>query len=260
MRFVIDHDLHNHSLVSPCSADNRQTKEAVLAYALSNRFSLVGLTDHYWPQTREEVWSYLQEIPQSLSCRFLKGAEVDMDMNGEILLASSEISKLDFLILALTHVHLIGYVTDSSKTLTTPEKTAQYLKNRIQRMFLMDLPFDRVGLAHITWIPQPEGYHITQCLECFSQQEWEIIFGEIATRGMGVELNFDLDDYTTEELPIILRPYQIAKKMGCQFYLGGDAHHPEGFMKNRIRFERIVDVLELTEDDKWEYVKHNRVF
>ncbi|MBQ6819016.1 MAG: hypothetical protein IJP35_05365 [Clostridia bacterium] len=260
MKFAIDHDLHNHSLISPCSRDDRQTKEAILTYALTNGFHLVGLSDHLWPDTRDIIWPYLEQLPQSKTCRFLKGAEVDMDMNFELLLHEDELPNVDYYILALTHVHLIGCVTDANKPLLTVEDTANYMKARIRKALSMDLPFERVGLAHITWISQPAGHNITECLALFSDEEWEDIFGKVAKLGMGVELNIRPADYSEEHLPKVLRPYQIAKKMGCKFYLGGDAHHPEDFRQNRYeKFQSIVDLLELTEDDKWEFVKQNRV-
>ena len=48
MRYQIDHDLHIHSQISPCSRDARQTKEAILAYGLTNHYKLLGVTDHFW--------------------------------------------------------------------------------------------------------------------------------------------------------------------------------------------------------------------
>ena len=259
MKFAIDHDIHIHSLISPCSRDARQTKEAILTYALTNGFSLVGLTDHLWPDTRDAIWPYLKELPQSDKCRFIKGAEVDMDMNGDLLLYPEELEHVDYYILALTHVHLLGCVTDPAKAPLSVEDTAAYVKERIYKALSMDLPFERVGLAHITWIPQPAGHHVTECLALFSDREWEDIFGKVAKLGMGVELNLRPADYTEEQLPHILRPYQIAKRMGCKFYLGGDAHHPEGFRRNYIeKFQHIVNLLELTEADKWNLVKKHR--
>ncbi len=259
MKYIIDHDLHNHSLVSPCSRDSRQSKEAILAYALTNNYSLIGLSDHLWPDTRDQIWSYLEDLPQSNRCRFLKGAEVEMHMSGDVVIYDNELEKVDYYILALTHVHLLGYVTDPAKAPLSVEATAQYVKERIYKALSMDLPFERVGLAHITWIPQPAGHHITECLALFSDQEWEDIFGRIAKLGMGVELNLRPLDYSPEQLSQVLRPYQIAKRMGCKFYLGGDAHHPEDFTQNRVeKFQTIVDLLELTEDDKWEFIKQNR--
>jgi histidinol phosphatase-like PHP family hydrolase len=258
MRYIIDHDIHIHSQISPCSRDSRQTKEAILSYALTNNYALVGVTDHLWPDTRELVWPALENLPQADSCRFLAGMEVDMDMHGNLLLQQEEFDKVDYFILALTHLHLLGCVTDPAKAPLSVEDTAAYLKQRIYRAFEMDLPFERVGLAHITHIPQPKGHDITECLALFSDNEWADIFAKVAKRGMGVELNFNPFALNEQQLQAVLIPYRIAKQQGCKFYLGGDAHHPETFGQNLKKFEKIIDLLDLTEEDKWEFVLQNK--
>ena len=76
---------------------------------------------------------------------------------------------------------------------------------------------------------------------------------------MGVELNFSEElEYSVsspQDEEILLHPYRIAKEMGCKFYLGGDAHDPEYLASRKAWFERMVDLLELTEDDKFDFVK-----
>ena len=73
---------------------------------------------------------------------------------------------------------------------------------------------------------------------------------------MGVEINIDRK-YTAEELEHIMRPLRIAKAIGCKFYLGGDAHTPEDFRSFKSRFEKYVDILGLTEEDKHPLVRAN---
>ena len=50
---------------------------------------------------------------------------------------------------------------------------------------------------------------------------------------------------------IVCRPYKIAKAQGCKFYMGSDAHHPGDLNDALERFERMIDMLELTEEDKF---------
>ena len=54
-----------------------------------------------------------------------------------------------------------------------------------------------------------------------------------------------------EDADIILRPYRIAKECGCKFYLGSDAHSPGGLDAAKPIFEKVIDLLELTEEDKF---------
>ena len=48
-----------------------------------------------------------------------------------------------------------------------------------------------------------------------------------------------------------MRPFVIAKERGCRFYFGSDAHHPSDFERAKEKFEKTVDLLDLTEDDKF---------
>lgn len=47
-----------------------------------------------------------------------------------------------------------------------------------------------------------------------------------------------------------MRIYEAAKKAGCKFYFGTDAHHPKDFSHQK-RFEIYTDLLGLTENDKF---------
>jgi len=57
--------------------------------------------------------------------------------------------------------------------------------------------------------------------------------------------------FADEEADTVLRIFKIAKQCGCKFYLGSDAHHPNWFNDVKAIFERAIDLLELTEDDKF---------
>ena len=48
-----------------------------------------------------------------------------------------------------------------------------------------------------------------------------------------------------------MRIFRTAKKCGCKFYLGSDAHTPKEFAGAIGRFEWAIDRLDLSEDDKF---------
>ena len=72
-----------------------------------------------------------------------------------------------------------------------------------------------------------------------------------AEKGVGIELNYGDMTFSDEEEKTILRPYRIAKKCGCKFYLGCDAHHPSSLERANGFFKRAIDYLELEETDKF---------
>ena len=57
--------------------------------------------------------------------------------------------------------------------------------------------------------------------------------------------------FSDDEKDIILKPFKIAKECGCKFYFGSDAHHPERLSESIEKFQRAVEELNLTEEDKF---------
>ena len=274
MKYQIDHDLHIHTYISGCAGhDPRQSKEAILTYGLVNGFGLLCVCDHIWDRKvtpariNENAWSWLTHgqdfekarellpLPQSKACNFLFGSEADMDCAGNIAVSREEFDNFDFINFAVNHLHLTKFTYDPSKAgdYNSPEEEFKELcKARLLRLLNMDLPFHKCGLAHFTLGP-------LKAYELFSDEEYREIFGLAAQKGIGVELNFSEELIYRVSSPrdeeILLRPYRIAKEMGCKFYLGGDAHDPECLATRKLWFERMVDMLELTEDDKFDFVK-----
>ena len=74
-------------------------------------------------------------------------------------------------------------------------------------------------------------------------------FRRAASLGAGIELNFD--NFADSEADPVLRPFRIAKEEGCKFYYGSDAHHPARFPEGIKICERVVELLALTESDKF---------
>jgi histidinol phosphatase-like PHP family hydrolase len=178
-----------------------------------------------------------------------------MDWQGNIAVSREEMDSFDFINFAVNHLHLTNFTYNpaAASRYNSPEEEFKALyKERLLRLLSMDLPFEKCGLAHFTLGP-------LKTFALFSDEEYREIFGLVAEKGMGVELNFSEELMysvsTPEDEEILLHPYRIAKEMGCKFYLGGDAHDPEYLASRKMWFERMVDLLELTEDDKFDFVK-----
>jgi histidinol phosphatase-like PHP family hydrolase len=196
-----------------------------------------------------------QPLPQSKHCRFLFGAEVDMDKTDTLSVSPADIETLDFAVISTDHLNVHGYSIDPAVTPSDALSRKTRYKERLHLMLDMDLPFYKTGLAHFTAELVCGGEPI-RCLTLFSDAELTDIFTKVRDRGMGVELNFVPSRYNAEDLREILRPYFIAKNLGCKFYFASDAHHPEGFCDVIARkMEPIIDLLDLTEEDKFPFVK-----
>ena len=263
MRFQVDHDLHIHSYLSLCSGDPGQTPEALLRYGEENGLSTLCLTDHMWDpavpgasrwyaaqpyaRTREAL-----PLPQSEKVRFLFGCETDMDRYEVIGVSAPVMQELDFIIIPTTHMHMDGFTVDGSED---AEKRAALWIRRFDALLEKDLPFEKVGVAHLTCSLIWRGRYL-EVLEKIPSEEYHRLFEKAAAKGLGIELNFDSLNMGPRETELNLLPYRIAKEEGCKFYLGSDAHHPAELLHARANFESIVDLLGLCEDDKIPLLQH----
>ena len=65
------------------------------------------------------------------------------------------------------------------------------------------------------------------------------------------ERNKFLSQICTNEIDRIMRPYVIAKKCGCKFYVGSDAHHLNSFETAYETRQNAINYLELNDDDRF---------
>ena len=257
MRFVADHDLHIHSSLSLCSGDPEQNPAALLAYGEQFGLRTLCLTDHMWDpavpgamrwyasQPYERCKSALP-LPQSDKVRFLFGCETDMDRNHVIGVSRATAEELDFIVIPTTHQHMPGFKLDGRED--ARERAALWVE-RFDALLDADLPFEKAGVAHLTCRTiYEERTH--EVIALIPLEEMHRLFEKAARRGIGIELNFPAENAAKSEAQIMLLPYRIAKEEGCKFYLGSDAHHPAKLAAAKKNFEEIIDLLDLSEDDK----------
>jgi len=262
MKYVFDHDFHIHSELSSCSRDPEQSTARILKYAEDEGLHTIVLADHFWdervpgaskwyqPQDFAHI-SQAKPLPQSDKVRFLFGCETEFDRNMTLGCSRERMEELDFIVIPTTHFHMTGF-TMTKEMLATPETRAIAWIDRLDALLSQDLPFRKIGLAHLTcpliWSKDREKYVAT--VDAISVPDMHRVFAKIAKLGCGVEINTADMRYRDEEADILLRPYRIAKEEGCKFYCGSDAHHPAGLESARKWFERGIDALGLTEEDK----------
>ena len=258
MSFRIDHDYHIHSVLSTCSNEPEHSAQNILQYALDNNLNTLVLTDHYWDNTvpgasdwykpQDFAWiSQSKPLPQHETCRFLFGCETDMDRFGVIGVPESRYDDFDFIIIPTTHLHMNGFTVRGDES--TEERTKLWI-DRFDAVLDMDLPFEKVGIAHLTCSLMHTGHHL-EVLAAIPEEEYRRLFTKAAKVGVGIELNFDSLALTDADRELTLRPYRIAKECGCKFYFGSDAHHLKAFEVSKKNFENIIDLLGLEESDKF---------
>ena len=267
MRYITDNDLHIHTYISPCSADPAQTPRAILEYARKNGFTDICVTDHFWDAKVPGATPYLEQesleclkkvlpLPKENGIRFMFGCECELHMSGTLSIARETFDEFDLVAIPINHFHMGGF-TIPDEDYNRPDRAAKYWVERFFHVLAMDLPFQKIGFAHLSCELMATGSrrdHIEVC-NLIPDDDMSRCFSLAAKRGAGIELNFEtFFDYTEGELDEIMRMYRLAKREGCKFYFGSDAHHPEDFVRSKEKFERVVDLLELTEDDKFKII------
>ncbi|MBQ7921445.1 MAG: hypothetical protein IJ325_02570 [Clostridia bacterium] len=258
MRYIIDHDMHIHSGLSFCSSNPEQNPRSLLAYAEKNNYKTLCLTDHMWDsavpgasdwlaaQNYEHVSKSLP-LPESDTVNFLFGCEVDVDKHLTLGISPAVMDKMDFFIISTTHMHMAGFTVEGNED--AAERAVLWCK-RLDAVLNMDLPFHKIGIGHLT-CPHMYRENYVAVLNAIPTEEYHRLFAKAAKLGVGIELNFDSLTLTDKTREPTLLPYRIAKEEGCKFYFGSDAHNP-GDLTDVVRnFENIVDLLNLTEDDKF---------
>ena len=266
MKFKIDHDFHIHSYLSLCSNDPKQNPEAILQYAKENHLKKICLTDHlegkdmwtndWYDWYKEPNIAYLKQIlplPQDKDVQFCFGAETEMDKFFNVGMTKESYDAFDFVVIPTTHMHINGFTLE--KGITSDAVRAQLWFDRLAALLQMKLPWKKIGIAHLTCplIGGADRKAHVRILEMLREDSLQVLFRRIAELGAGVELNFNSFAYEEAELESVLRIYRIAKEEGCKFYLGSDAHHPAGLQKAFDNFTHIAELLQLEEDDKFDF-------
>ncbi|MBQ6846250.1 MAG: PHP domain-containing protein [Oscillospiraceae bacterium] len=258
MKFSYDHDLHIHTMLSSCSADLEQTPERILRFAEEKRLKTICVTDHFWDEAvpGASEWYVPQNfphinksnpLPRSGKVKFLFGCEAEMDKAFNISISKEKYELFDFIIVSTTHLHRVGFTVDE-KDIETPAHRARIWVKRLEAVLAMELPFHKVGIAHLTCkLIAPTREEYLKTLELLSDEEMSRLFKKAAKLGVGIELNSGALNFRDEEADTVLRPYRIARNCGCKFYCGSDAHHPNELYRAGVILERAIDMLDLDE-------------
>lgn len=262
MKYIIDHDYHIHSFLSPCSRDPEQNPERILRYGVENGFKHICLTNHLWDTTKknfyldppDQKYSYLSQalpLPQAEGTQFHFGCETDMDKNLVLGIEKETFDRLEWAIISTTHLQLTGKTIDADATLS--DRAEIYIR-RLERVLDSGLDFHKIGIAHPVSSHASPDNPFNELFDKIGRDNVKYIFTKVAQSGAGVEINsidFSLENKSRQHIDAMIEFYGILKECGCRFYLGSDAHHPITLEKAPKCFETAVNELGLTEDDKF---------
>ena len=257
--FSLLHDLHCHSSLSTCCHDPECTAEAIFKQAREMGYDTLCLADHLWDADvpGPSSWYAPQDIPHVLSAnardmipgmRCLQGCETEYCGGGKLGLAREHFDLFDFVVIPPNHFHMKNFVRPEH--ITTPAQIADLFMERLEEIGQLDIPHEKVGIAHITCGLIYKGGDASLVFALLEEKRMRRIFDVFAKKGTGIELNaFAFRGW--EEKPEILRPYEWAKASGCKFYCSSDAHALKHYAAVGQNLPPVVEALGLTEEDRY---------
>ncbi len=259
--FLCDHDYHVHTSLSTCCADPAMSARGIAEYAVRAGYSGVCYTDHLWDGDVPGVseWYAPQDLPHvkrllplptglPLALRF--GCEVEYMGGDRLTLTRPHFDEFDLVSVPLTHMHSKGYVRPLS--VVTERQMASLLTERLEQLAALDLPFEKIGLSHLT---DPSLFFegcVADVMALLDEERFLRAMDKYAARGTGVELNASAFPAWQARPEDWLRPYRLAKKAGCKFYCGSDAHHPDALPGVTTALPAVAEALGLTDTDRYQ--------
>ena len=265
MKYIIDHDLHIHSKLSFCSQDENQTASTILNYAKKYNLKSVCVTDHYFDRQvigasdwyLKQDYNHISKIlplPKDDKVNFMFGCETEFNKELTIGIPPSRYNDFSFIIIPTTHFHMTGYTIPESAKDSVSEKAKLWV-SKLNALLNMNLPFEKIGVPHLAadliFFKDVERYK--QVLESISDTDMEEVFTKCAKLGVGIEINSCDFKYSDYEKNAVLRVFKIAKSCGCNFFLDSVAHHPKNLDGAIELFNRAINDIGLTENDKYDF-------
>ena len=237
------HDMHVHTTLSVCCSDPAATPAAYLARAAEEGVRLIGFSNHYWDESiplephyktangvdigaigfysQQDTAHALQirdQIPgDTLGIRVLVGCESEYCGGGHIGISREKAALFDYVLIPVAHLHMPGFTCPGDES---PEEVAQ----RLVRYFHEVCEFDYIdGIAH-PFAPLVYQDRLPKLLGTISDDTLAGCFAHASKSGIAVELNGDCILRRYDGSNPYLRIFTIAKRMGCHFYFGSDAH------------------------------------
>jgi len=258
---LVDHDLHIHTHLSACSCDETATPENIIARAAERGLATIGFADHMWDSRSPAAseWYRAQDYPHisqsrnhipddTRGLRVLVGCETDYCGGGRVGISHEVAERLDFVLMATSHLHMIGY------TVPWRPQTAKEIALLMAEWFreALDLGL-ATGMAH-PFLPLGYKQNTDAVLDCISDGEFQDLFGLAAEQGVSIEVSVCcFPGCGAGELPgfhdeAFLRVLSLAREAGCVFHFASDTHTLEG-VGDSLKLEPYARAVGITRED-----------
>lgn len=233
-------DWHIHTHFSGCSNDPQQNAANIMRIAKESGLKAIGFADHLWQNPDRRVWpqdltelnveivdGIRREIAEAGIPDGLKvyvGAESEMTRMGDFCITREYAESLDFVLMPSNHIHLNFVPKPAVRTKET------YITLLLER-FAACAKSGLVTIMAHPMIPYGSMEFFAPGILERSEQELIDTFGLAAERKVFFEINRGyVQPAGSPEEAAVGKILQCAKRAGCRFTFGSDAHHPDALL------------------------------
>lgn len=248
-------DLHLHTNLSHC-APNDTTINSYLVHCAEEGIKKIGISNHLYShkgvdhtlQIKDEI----RALQTSSSIEILTGCEMELYYDEEPMLQKESASAFDYVLIAPSHIfNQIQHYKNFD--LSSSDKIRQIMIDNFKRACLLDLGVPTAICHPLYPIAAPNQQEI---LDGITDKMLEECYTLAAEHNKSIEIHACLYRDTVELdkeglSPSYIRMLSIAKKCGCKFHFGSDAHSQEMFVNKHALLERAAERAGICEDDLW---------
>ena len=252
-------DLHLHTNLSYC-APSETTVDLYLPLCSEEGVKRIGISNHlYSLKCIEDAMKLKSEINASgdtLPAQVLIGCEMELFYGQEPLLQKSDARHFDYVLIAPSHIFNFPEKYEGFD-LSTPEKIRDMLMENFKRACVLDLGVPTAICHPFYPICAPSQQKI---LDSMTDEMLAECYRLAAKHDKSIEIHACLyrDSVELDEeglSPSYIRMLSIAKKCGCKFHFGTDAHRARDFIGKHALLERAAVRAGICKDDLWDIAR-----
>ncbi|MBQ7378314.1 MAG: hypothetical protein IJW70_01390 [Clostridia bacterium] len=264
-------DLHVHTHRSLC-APRTTEPETYLPHCESEGIRVIGFSDHVYPTEMIHRYGYpaedrmsrllslkpvLEQTQKETNVKLLFGCEIDyFDCEGGPYISPEESLNFDYVLIAASHILNYPHMY-TAYDLQNPDVLRRLTIERFVAACKLDYPVP-TGICHPLYpICSP---HQAEIIDGMSDACLDELFCMAKEKNISIEVHACL---YRKDTPMgvhglsdhYLRILSAAKKAGCKFHFGSDAHDARAFVGSHEKLFRAAEIVGITEDDLWDVAK-----
>ncbi len=253
---IFEHDIHVHTFLSSCGEPNAIPQDYI-KIAKKQGIKVLGFSDHVWDSAVAGAWPWYQ--PQDINhvmkirelvqqenqdIKILFGCETEFCGGDKIAMTKENASRFDYILVPTTHFHMKDVVCPSY--ITKSIDVAKLMVERFNEAIGLDIA---TAIAH-PFVPFGFMEQASECISFISDDEFMNSFSLAREKHVGIEIHKEMFFPINEEIDkeVFIRVLSIAKKAGCHFHYGSDAHSISAF-EEQNEIGDYMKFCNITEDD-----------